>query len=454
MTLFQVWGALLLVTVCPIWGGLPLNRWIMQLICQRPVGAKGQGNLGLATVFNQGGTLAGGLATIATISQGLGVVFCARYFFPTDFTWVLLALVALVWGQYWLGQRITVTSLAWGCVAYDWRVALSLGLIGGISITLLREQRLGRTGVLILWPMIIALQRQRASEVMVAIALSSLIAWVYQQSPVPEESGYLASQANARLFQFFRGDRAVRSIQDRLSAQQVGTKAAALSQLNHWGYAVPMSWVLPPGDDADPLIATLNPQPEHPLVAYALRVGGPLTSSLGPDPTVPNITSRAALQAAITACRNRSALPALPFHPEGSSDIGIAVLLQVQIAGRFSGIAWSRDPTDLPRNTVIIAGYSGPTPHVHPGQIPPHHYRVNGPEAQSLTAVDQLEIEVHADPTPLPSVLIQQVVGLIREIEGRYQGGPQVMAWVEDGNTLWVLEVQPMVEPSTLNPPA
>ena len=75
------------------------------------------------------------------------------------------------------------------------------------------------------------------------------------------------------MFKFFRGDRALLSLDQSLSLQKVGAKAATLATLQRKGYTVPPGWVLPPGDDQTPLIESLSTSPEQPLIVRSSAIG-------------------------------------------------------------------------------------------------------------------------------------------------------------------------------------
>jgi hypothetical protein len=69
-------------------------------------------------------------------------------------------------------------------VAHDWRAALLVFVIGGISFTIVRNRTTGRIGVLIIFPFILALLApQDLARVVAAMALSALVAWIYQKIP-------------------------------------------------------------------------------------------------------------------------------------------------------------------------------------------------------------------------------------------------------------------------------
>src|SRR5919199_3383551 len=157
MTLTQVWGSLLIFIVCPLLGGLPLIAWITYALTGRQLAQLGTGNVSVSAAFFHGGRLVGILAVLSEAAKGIAAVLLARYFFPTEPAWELIALIMLVMGRYWMGKGAGTTNVVWGLVVHDWRVALLVFLIGGISFTILRDRTSGRYGVLILFPVILAL---------------------------------------------------------------------------------------------------------------------------------------------------------------------------------------------------------------------------------------------------------------------------------------------------------
>jgi len=449
MTLIQVWGALLIFMVCPLLGGLPLTGWVTQLAAGRQLAQLGTGNIGVSAAFYHGGKIAGILAVIVEASKGIVAVLLARAFFPQDPTWELIALIALVTGRYWIGRGAGTTNAAWGYVVYDWVVALLVFLIGGLSFTILRERQQGRIGVLLLVPLITALHRQSLSETVAAIALCGLIARIYQKLPddldLSPETSEISSQ---KMFKFFQGNRAVLSLDQSLSVRQVGQKAATLSQLKRWGYPVPKGWVLPAGDDPEPLIELLHPTPEAPLVVRSSAVGedSEQASAAGQYQTILHVTSRSALREAITVCQAFYDQPrAVQYRQDrGVPEANMAVLVQIQIQGVFSGVAFSRDPMQGDTDVVTVEALPGEASRIVSGQTTPERYRVrfsNPPEPGSEI---ELQLERETEAGDVPPQLIRQVALLARDLEARYYGVPQDIEWSYDGRTLWVLQARPI----------
>ena len=61
----------------------------------------------------------------------------------------MIALIALVLGRYLMSKGAGTTNIVWGIITHDWKVALFVFLIGGISFTVVRERSYARTGVLL-----------------------------------------------------------------------------------------------------------------------------------------------------------------------------------------------------------------------------------------------------------------------------------------------------------------
>ena len=454
MTLVQVWDAIAISIVCPILGGLPLIAWLTRALTGQQLAELGTGNISVSAAFYHGGKVAGILAVLSEALKGITAVMLARAFFPTEPAWELIALIALVIGRYWVGKGAGTTNVVWGFVVHDWRVASLVFLIGGLIFTILRQRQLGRIGILILFPLITALlHAQDSARIAAAIALAVLLGWIYKKIPddldLPAQTGQGSSQ---RIFRFFQASKAIVSLDAQLDASKVGQKAATLSELKRWGYPVPMGWVLPPGDDASSLIEFLQPSPEAPLVVRSSAVGedSEQATAAGQYETVLNVTSTNVLQQAIakvTASYDKSS--AVQYRRDrGLPEDAMAVLIQKQIRGVFSGVAFSRDPITQLSGAVVIEALPGDASQVVSGQVTPEQYRVFFVETQLSLATswvlpEDLELEIEGEGN-LPSALIKQVAFLARHLEARYHGIPQDIEWSYDGQTLWLLQSRPI----------
>lgn len=125
MTLIQVWGCLLIFVLCPLLGGIPASEWLIQRLPARPRSSWRYG----VTFLEMG----------IEASKGIASVCLARYYFPRDPTWWIIALIALVFGQFWLRKSKQLLGIVAGGMVYSWQIAFLLLLIGGISITLPAE---------------------------------------------------------------------------------------------------------------------------------------------------------------------------------------------------------------------------------------------------------------------------------------------------------------------------
>ncbi|MBE9181641.1 glycerol-3-phosphate acyltransferase [Oculatella sp. LEGE 06141] len=462
MTLTQVWGSLIIFVVCPLLGGLPLVAWITYGLTGRRLARLGTGNISVSAAFYHGGRLAGTLAVLSEAFKGIAAVLLARFFFPSDPVWEVIALVALVMGRFWMSRGAGTTNVVWGYIVHDPIAAGLLFLISSIGFTILRERQLGKLSVLVLLPLITALRHPTdGARIGATVTLSLFLAWIYQKIPDDLDLPANPTRGQAqRMFRFFRGDRATLSLDQPLSATKVGAKAATLGQLNRWGYPVPMGWVLPPGDDPKPLIEALQPSTDRPLIVRSSAIGedSDVASAAGQYESIGNVTSQPALEQAIAQCQMSYTLPAAIQYRQtkGMADTGMAVLIQDQVAGVFSGVAFSRDPITRQGNAVTIEALPGSAKQIVSGQATPEQYRVwigdgdvqpahpgtpDPPPDWMLPDSLTLATEGEGD---VPLRLIQQVAYLARHIEARFHGTPQDIEWSYDGQHLWLLQSRPI----------
>jgi pyruvate,water dikinase len=435
-------------------GGLPLIAWITQGFTGKKLSQIGTGNISVSAAFYHGGRFVGILAVLSEALKGIAAVLLARIFFPDDRSWELIALIALVMGRYWMGRGAGTTNVVWGYVAHDPVVAGLTFLISGVGFTILRERKQGRIGVLILFPMLAALRHsQDFNRILTAIALAGLLAWIYQKIPddldLQPSEGRVSSQT---MFRFFRGDRALIPLDQPLNPNKVGQKAATLSQLKRWGYPVPNGWVLPPGDDPEPLLTALTPSAQQPLVVRSSAIGedSETASAAGQYVSILNVISRQGLERAIARCLTSYDSPAAVQYraDRGLEDASMSVIIQQQVQGVASGVVFSRDPIARQGNVVVIEALPGGASQVVSGTVTPERYRVLVYESDlqvghnwQLADDQHLPVEGQGN---VPIRLIQQVAYLARHLEARYHGIPQDIEWSYDGETLWVLQARPI----------
>ena len=434
----EIWGSLFIFLVCPIIGGLPLIDWINYLVTGRKLSQLGTGNIGVTAAFYHGGKLVGILAVISEAAKGIIVILLTRLFFTTGSTWELLALIALVMGRYWLGKGAGTTNVFWGLIVHDFVAVFLTSIISGISFTIFREKSTGRLVGLFLLALILTLRRPHDSGyIITAIALACLLGAIFQKIAddldLPEAN---VNNESKTMFRFFRGDRSIQTLDDNLVASKVGQKAATLADLKRAGYPIPRGWILPPGDDPQPLIESLHPDINHPLVVRSSAIGedGETASSAGQYTTILNVVDQENLAAAILSCQTSYNSPnAVNYRLDrGQENTAMAVLIQEQIRGVFSGVAFSRDPINPLSLDVVIEALPGDATRVVSGRITPESYRVNLEENIIIGAGD------------IPPAIIQQVANLCRQLETLDHGIPQDIEWTHDGQKLWLLQCRPI----------
>lgn len=438
ITITQAFGVLIILIICPILGMIPLIDWLTYAVTGKELAKLGTGNISVSAAFYHGGRMAGILAVLSEAGKGIAAILLTRIFFPLSSTWEIIALIALVMGRYWASQGAGTTNITWGILFHNPIAALLIALIGGISFTIWRNKEAGRIGILLL--MVVVLSAQRIDQPIYIISTASLavlLMWIYKQ--IPDDLDLNVNQVNhesRNIFRFFRGDQGFLTLNQNLSAQQVGNKAANLSKLKRWGYNVPDGWVIRAGDDIRQLISFLQPSPEYPLVvrSSALEEDNINASAAGIYDSFLDITNSGDLEQAIFDCfSSYDSSIALDYrHNKQQQDKGIAVIIQQQIQGIYSGVAFSRDPINQLEDCVCIEAVSGLGVRLVSGEVTPEQYRVIFPEL-TLDGVGETPVEI-----------LMQVAQIAREIEQVYQGVPQDIEWSYDGEQLWLLQTRPI----------
>lgn len=453
MDLTPIWGSLTVFTICPLLGGLPLIDWITYALTGRQLRKLGTGNISVSAAFYHGGKIAGICAVLCEAAKGVITVLLARVFFPTGSVWEIIAVIALVLGRYWMGKSAGTTNAVWGIVAHDAIAAGLVWLISLISFAIIRDRLLGKYGALVLLVVIIGLRHPHNLEyAAAALALASLFGWIYQN--IPDDLDLAASSepsSNSKMFRFFQGDRQIITLERQLDPLQVGSKAAKLALIKRQGYPVAKGWVLRPGDDFKSLVARLEPSPASPLIVRSSAIGedSESASAAGQYISILDVTSKEELQSAIIDCQasylQSSAIEYRRQNCQGEASM--AILIQEQIAGKYSGVAFSRDPVDQLDDTVAIEALPGKATNIVSGKFTPQRYRVAIPETlEDRSDTQQIAItqENIRQGDLIPSNIIREVAVVAREMEDLFEGIPQDLEWTHDGEQLWVLQVRPI----------
>jgi phosphohistidine swiveling domain-containing protein len=193
----------------------------------------------------------------------------------------------------------------------------------------------------------------------------------------------------------------------------------------------------------------LQPSIESPLVVRSSAIGedGETASAAGQYESILNITQRDDLLDAIMRCLNSYDRAAPYRQARGIPEATMNVLIQPQIMGVFSGVAFSRDPIAQQGDAVVIEALPGDAAQVVSGKITPQPYRVIIPHPVSnevgLWPTDiEFAVEGEGD---LPPRLLQQVAYLARQLEQRYHGIPQDIEWTsERRDHVWLLQARPI----------
>jgi phosphohistidine swiveling domain-containing protein/glycerol-3-phosphate acyltransferase PlsY len=461
MNLTPIWGSLTVFIICPLLGGLPLIDWITYTLTGRQLSKLGTGNVSVSAAFYHGGKLTGVCAVLSEAAKGILAVLLTRAFFPTGSVWEILAILALVMGRYWLGKSAGTTNAVWGIVTHDPIAAGLVWLISLISFTIIRDRTLGKYGALVLLVVIIGLRNPNQPEYAFAtLALASLLAWIYQNIPDDLDLDETTGQANTnKMFRFFQGDTNIVTLNSKLKAHQVGAKAANLSLLKRQGYPVADGWILRPGEDFKKLVNILNPTPEFPLIVRSSAIGEDTStvSAAGQYLSILDVTNREQLETAIINCQNsylqNSAVEYRRRHRQATESI--AVLIQKQIPGIYSGVAFSRDPVDRYNDNVTIEALAGQATKIVSGKLSPQRYRVSisEPSFTGELPMDKTITVIQENLTPeatnIPQDIIESVALLAREMEELFDGIPQDLEWTYDGEKIWLLQVRPI---TTLQP--
>ena len=442
--MINFFGIVIILIVCPLLGAVPLISWITYALSGKELAKEGTGNISVAAAFYHGGKLAGSICVVSEALKGVAVVTIGQYCFPSQPVWEIIALIALVIGRYVATKGAGTTNVSWGLLAHDPLVVASVSLLAAIGFLITRSKETIKLGVLVIFPLFVGIiHSQDVPRIVAALTLSGLIYWIYSQIPddmnLPVEEAALESQP---MMEYLNNQERIITLDDDLDGEVVGAKAATLSQIKRWGYAVPKGWVLPAGEDPTVLIDFLQPSPLSPLVVRSSAIGedSQQASASGQYETILNVISKVELRQAIAQVKASYDHPsAVEYrHRSSSEDRAMGVLIQQQIQSVFSGVAFSRDPISQQGEAVVIEAISGSPTQIVSGKVTPEQYRVVVADNEKLSC---LQFEGNGK---VPEALIKQVAYLARRLERRYLGVPQDIEWSYDGQNLWVLQARPI----------
>lgn len=430
----QLGEAALIIVLSIGLGGLPLVGWVVRAVSGKDLSRQGTGNVSVAAAFQQTSVPVGVLAALAEAAKGIAVVLLARAVVPQQPAWELLALAGLVVGRYRYGGSAGSTNVAWGLLIHAPFVTAITAVIGGLGYALIRRPGFWQYAVLGLFCGGLAVRyADQPVRVGAAIALAALLAYIYRQ---------LANDLTPG---------AAKRLDQPLDAEQVGQKAATLADLKQAGYPVTEGWAIAKGDHRQPLLDYLNPSQQQPLIVRSSAAGEDQmgASAAGQYATIAGVTDRKQLEEAIETCFASYDQPsAVQYRQDrGLSGSAMAALIQQQVSGQFSGVAFSRDPVAQEPQVVLVEGLPGGADQVVSGEATPERYRVRVQPADLQTPAGQmpadLDLAVEGE-GELPESIVQPVAYLARQVERHYHGVPQDIEWTYDGEQLWLLQARPI----------
>ena len=235
------------------------------------------------------------------------------------------------------------------------------------------------------------------------------------------------------------------SLDRQLNPAQYGAKAARLAQLRRLGLNVPKGWGVLKEQKIDISIAQqVQPSTNHPLLvrSSAIEEDSEQSSAAGQYRTVGPVTSAAELLAAIEVCRaSYGDGGAIAYRQSrGLGETGMSVLIQRYVTGKVAGVAFSRHPLNG-ADCIVVEALPGGAEAVVGGTQTPEHLELPREER------DEQSEQVKG--TLLPAEVLKELVQSVLNIEDCFEGVPQDVEWIWDGDRLWIVQSRPI---STLQP--
>lgn len=410
-------------------GGLPLTGWLVRLGTGKDLRALGTGNVGVSAAFTQAGTFVGILAVLAEALRGVVGVLTARALVPGSPALEVLTLVALVGGRFWIARGAGITNAFWGLLVHAPAPTGCLALVMLLVWIATRARRFTQTVTLLLMPLVFYLF-EPDWMIGAVIALAGLLGWTLNQTA--DDLDLSADQAGTT--RRFLGGR-LKTLDEPLTSQSAGGKAANLSHLRRAGFAVPQGWVLLPGNRPGALLTRHKPTEREPWVvrSSATTEDGLQDSAAGQYKSVLGITDSQGFYRAVEQVRDSWDAPAASAYRQSraSASGAMAVLVQLQVQGIYSGVLFTRDPVEGSERLVVEAVRGGA------------ERVVSGQETPECLSIERNSRVVHGDNT-LPLSVIEQLHDLGLAVERFFGGLPQDIEWTWDGERLWLLQARPI----------
>lgn len=396
-------------------GALPLTNWIFRLLRGKSLAALGTGNLSVSAAFYHGGKSVGILSTMAEALRGILVVAGAQALLPGNF-WPPVALSALIAGRFVLGRAAGATNGLWGLLVWSPPVVFCMAAVGLPLLGLSRNRGLARNFALASLPVAAGWRFGDGWAALGAGWLAVLLAWILWRSP--DDLAFAGRTL---------------TLDDPLTVAMAGTKAANLHRLRRAGLPVPDGWVLRPEDPPDRLLERHHPSVHSPWIvrSSATDEDGGCSSAAGQYLSIADLESAEAFVEAVGQVRASHDTPsAQNYRRDRKIAAGtMAVLVQRQIRGVYSGVLFTRDPVDG-RNVLTVEAVSGGADRVVGGQVTPERYTI--------------ERDGRLVARGIPTTVLAELRSLALAVEGCFGGTPQDIEWTWDGERLWILQARPI----------
>lgn len=386
MTIEQLLGVLLILTICPLMGALK-PKWLKFLWQQE---------------------------TLWAIGQGLASVGLARLFFGGVSEWHLVALMALVVGTSFKKTQVNLWSIFAGFGLHDPVSAGLVTLLSGVGVMCFRTERQSLLVVLAMLPLVTALRYPWNSPLIIMSGfLSGLIYLSYDKAKQSIADHSTATDGSAKLpeteLKFFRADAAVVTLDDRLLPIRVGQPAALLSELRRDGYSVPDGWLVYPGDDLETVIALADPTPQLPsIVRYSTQKSERQSEK-------------------IWEAKGDGELRGALVQAFDGEEAGV-LMVQSKVWGVFSGAV-----------REVVPGYLLVTS----GQERFEVRTISQPTGQPIAG----KISANVKTYEMPDRLITEVADLLLKVQQsesyrKQLGNGFAIDWIHDGEKLWIWDIR------------
>lgn len=228
-------------------------------------------------------------------------------------------------------------------------------------------------------------------------------------------------------------------LEESTDITRVGGKAAALAKLLKNGCNVPPGIVIPADSELNEQeIVRAFDALYSPLVAVrssATNEDGQTASWAGQFDTFLNV-GRGELMDKVQACKASG-------NSERASAYGkpgkVAVIVQVMVASKTSGIAFSAHPVTHDKNELVIEAVEGLGEQLVSGEVTPDTYTVN----KATGAVSSKSVMPPGSQAKLSDAQIQEVSQLVVKLESEF-GYPVDVEWTYDEHELYVLQCRPI----------